>query len=128
MEQHFLSWWQEIGAFDGDMLYMEDGSKVHHSKVAKQWKEDHHILTLKWVGNSPDLNPIENLWAYLKVKLRARWARLPPNLRPTTADEIWEAAKEEWDAIPMALVNKLCDSWQSRLKECIKRTGGHTKY
>jgi transposase len=29
-----------------------------------------HIQLIKWPGNSPDLNPIENVWAWMKVQLR----------------------------------------------------------
>jgi len=35
----------------------------------KNFLSDNNIAVLKWPGNSPDLNPIENLWAIIKKEL-----------------------------------------------------------
>jgi len=37
-----------------------------------EWKEQPGIVTLDWPSQSPDANPIENVWAYLKHKLRGK--------------------------------------------------------
>jgi len=36
----------------------------------KKFLSDNNIEVLKWPGDSPDLNPIENLWAIIKKELQ----------------------------------------------------------
>ena len=42
-------------------IFMQDGAPCHRSKVAKTFLAENRIKVLDWPGNSPDLNPIENL-------------------------------------------------------------------
>ncbi len=34
-----------------------------------KWFDDNDIQVFNWVAHSPDINPIENVWAFLKDKL-----------------------------------------------------------
>ena len=45
---------------------MQDGDSVHRSRVVKKWLNDNHVPVLECPRNSPDLNPIENAWNYMK--------------------------------------------------------------
>ena len=46
------------------------------------------VKTLEWPGNSPDLNPIKNLWTYMKDKLAEK--------QPSNAEALRMAIKEVW--------------------------------
>ena len=50
-------------------IFMHDGDPCHKSRLAHQFLNSQHIKVLDWPGNSSDLNPIENLWASIKVKV-----------------------------------------------------------
>ncbi len=51
-------------------IFQQDLAPCHTSKAVKKYFADNSITTLDWPGNSPDVNPIENLWAIMKAKLR----------------------------------------------------------
>jgi transposase len=39
------------------------------ANASKTWFEEHGIWVMDWPPHSPDLNPIENLWHRLKLKI-----------------------------------------------------------
>ena len=54
------------------LIFQDDNDPKHRSKVVTKWKEENNIISLDWPSNSPDLNPIENIWALLKNKVKKR--------------------------------------------------------
>ena len=42
-------------------IFMQDGTPLHQSKSVTDFLKN-KISVLEWAGNSPDINPIENLW------------------------------------------------------------------
>ena len=41
---------------------MQDGAPCYTAKSIKTFLANESIELLDWSGNSPDMNPIENLW------------------------------------------------------------------
>ena len=47
-----------------DWILQKDNDPKHRSKLCTEWKQQCGIVTLDWLSQSPDANPIENVWAY----------------------------------------------------------------
>ncbi len=87
---------------DADFIFQQDLAPAHTAKGTKSWFNDHGVTVLVWPANSPDLNPIENLWGIVKRKMR--------DTRPNNADELKATVKETWASIPPQQCHKLISS------------------
>ncbi len=47
---------------DADFIFQQDLAPAHPAKRTKSWLNDHGVGVLDWATNSPDLNPIDNLY------------------------------------------------------------------
>jgi len=83
----------DYGASDAALL-QEDLAPCHAAKASRAVKQRLGLRVFPWVGQSPDLNPIENAWEDLEGRLRSR------PTAPKNKDELFAALSEEWDAIP----------------------------
>ena len=53
------------------IVFQHDIDSKHTSTLMRNWLDENEIETLQWPAQSPDLNPIENLWDHIKWKLSA---------------------------------------------------------
>ena len=87
---------------DADLIFQQDLAPAHTAKSTKSWFNDHVITVLDWPANSPDLNPIENLWGIVKRKMR--------DTRPNNADDLKAAIKATWASIAPQQCHRLIAS------------------
>ncbi len=105
---------------DADFIFQQDLAPAHTAKGTKSWFNDHGVTVLDWPANSPDLNPIKNLWSIVKRKMR--------DTRPNNADDLKAAIKATWASIPPQQCHKLITSMPHRIEAVIKAKGAPTKY
>lgn len=101
-------------------IFMQDGAPCHRSKMVTSWLRSKGIDVLEWPGNSPDCNPIENVWKILKDKVAAK--------QPTAANLI-QCIKEVWcSEITEEYCQELIASMPKRMAAIIDARGYFTKY
>uniref|UniRef100_A0AAZ3NPU9 Tc1-like transposase DDE domain-containing protein n=1 Tax=Oncorhynchus tshawytscha TaxID=74940 RepID=A0AAZ3NPU9_ONCTS len=81
-------------------VFQMDNDPKHTSKVVTKFK-DNKVKVWEWPSQSPDLNPIENVWAELKKHVRAR--------RPTNLTQLHQLCQEEWAKIHPTYCGKLVE-------------------
>ncbi len=100
---------------DADFIFQQDLAPAHTAKGTKSWFNDHGVTVLDWPANSPDLNPIKNLWGIVKRKMR--------DTRPNNADDLKATVKETWASIPPQQCHKMITSMPRRTEAVIKAKG-----
>lgn len=112
------AWYEDFTSW----TFMQDNAPCHVSKTTKKWIHDHGFQVMEWPPNSPDLNPIENMWGVLKQKLLA----IPSQSKA----ELIENAKKIWLENPAikSVCKSLTESMPKRVASVIKSKGRAIKY
>ena len=102
------------------LIFQQDNATCHSARTTLRFLEDNNVDVMRWPPQSPDLNPIENLWGYLQQRL--------DRLEVRTMDELWAAAEREWRGIPQDVITNLVESMPARMALVIAARGGSTRY
>jgi len=108
--------------FTGQWTFMHDstGYGVHGAAATQEWLNTHVRWLKPWPANSPDLNPIENVWGMLTRQVESR--------NPKSVEEYSSALDDAWAEMDQAKIRNLIDSMPRRLRAVIDAEGGNTKY
>ena len=106
--------------FRGNWRLQQDNDPKHTSRIAKEFLDNNVPEVMDWPSNSPDLNPIENLWAIVKRNVEL--------CRPSNLSELERFLEEEWGNIPNSLIINLVNSMPQRCREVIEKNGERISY
>jgi transposase len=114
---------------DFDSIFMQDNAPIHTARLVTDYLLIEGVEVLVWPPYSPDMNPIENLWHWLKDQMHKRYpelATLPERLQ--SIDRLVEIAEELWESIPEEMINNLIDSMPRKVEALFQAQGWYTKY
>ena len=91
---------------------------------------EHGFTVMDWPPNSPDMNPIENLWAHLKFELHRRY----PDIKYLSESSaiirgiLKHRLLEMWWEIGEKVLNELMKSMPQRVDALVKAEGWYTDF
>jgi transposase len=109
-----------FGAGCVDWFLQEDNDPKHRSKLAGKWKAENDVKILPWPSMSPDQNPIENVWALMKINIAKKKIKTIKGLKSELV--------KEWNNLSSDLAAKLVSSMKNRVAALIESRGDYTFY
>lgn len=106
-----------------EVYLMQDNSPIHTSLLVRQYlRTQEDINCIRMPALSPDLNPIENLWARLFADC--------PQQAIVSEDVLWGFCQARWELLGQnqQLFRNLTQSMKRRLESVLEAGGSHTKY
>ena len=96
---------------DGSGIFEDDNARIHRSHVVQDWCRDHEgsFSRREGISQSPDFNPIQNLWDQLERDLRA----VTP--LPSSSKDLSQRLLELWRNIRLGCLQDLVESIPDRI-------------
>jgi transposase len=91
------------------LIFQQDNAPIHTYYKTLDFLKSKNIEVMFWPANSPDLNPIENIWNLLKNKIGKIYV--------TNKSELIEAINKTVNEFEISIIDNLVDSMNNRIKE-----------
>jgi len=100
--------------------FQQDNDPKHTSRLAKEFLSKNVPNVMQWPANSPDLNPMENLWRIVKRRVEKR--------KPKNISDLEAFFVEEWNGLNSDIIINLVHSMKERCQAVIESNGEIIKY
>ena len=101
--------------------FQQDNDPKHTSLHARGWMEEHGVTWWKTPPESPDLNPIENVWHELKEYIRRE-------VKPKVKQELIDGIRAFWRTVDIPKCNKYINHLCKVIPKVIELDGAASGY
>ena len=95
------------------VVLVADNASYHTSEDTTKYQKSIRFKKLDWLAWSPGLNPIENVWGWIKNELSKEDI--------ATEEDLKERVKNLWDSISKEYIEILIKSMKGKFFECIEK-------
>jgi transposase len=99
-------------------IFQHDNDPKHTAKTVVEYLEKQPYTVMEWPAQSPDLNPIENIWAMVKLRLYRDYDAAPKGIH-----ELWDRVQEVWNNLTEEECKKVIETMPKRCHDVIKQKG-----
>lgn len=100
--------------------FYQDNDPKHKALISQTWLIYNCPHVMETPPQSPDINPIENLWGELEKRIR--------KFQISNKNDLKAHLQRKWSLIPPSFTEKLVQSMPNRLREVIHNKGYPTRY
>lgn len=113
---------EKLGENGVPQTYMDDGASCHDCELVVDFCAAKGIQRTNWPARSPDMNPIEHVWGWIKHRLTNLEVK-PKNIR-----ELKIIITEIWNELTIDSIQKLYSGMPKRIEELNRVGGWNTKF
>jgi hypothetical protein len=103
-------------------IYQQDNAPCHKAASVRNFLQQQTFEVMEWPPYSPDLSPIENLWAIVKRRVHSSTINNKQQLQDRVLD-VWNN-----DPLIRDSCKSLIEGMPRRVRACIAARGAYTKY
>ena len=105
-----------------ELQVMHDNAPGHSATITTDDIYHRDMVMITWPAYSPDLNPIETVWKWMKDYIQKHF---PDKM---TYDQLRAAVLEAWDSIEQSKLDELIDEMGDRCQAVMDAEGRYTRY
>jgi hypothetical protein len=105
---------------NSSVIYQQDNAPCHKSRASMAWFAENQFEVMDWPARSPDLNPIEHIWALIDQRISG--------IQFHSMTQLEEELVNQWNKITRTECLNLIESMPTRISFCIKAEDGHFNY
>ena len=101
---------------ENQWVFQQDNAPPHVSSYTIDWLDSLNIPFIEnWPPVSPDLSPIETIWAIMSIRVE--------KLKPKNLIDLKNCIEQVWSNLSFETINKLIDEFPLKLNHCIQHQG-----
>jgi transposase len=104
------------------VIFQQDNASCHKTAEVRRWLDSKSFKVLEWPAQSPDLNPLETLWAIVKRRLNEF------ETPPSGMLELWERIEQIWNEVSPETCRELIKSMPKRIEAVLRAKGRWTNF
>lgn len=102
-------------------LLQEDNARPHTATYTQNCLKRLNINTLQiWPPYSPDLSPVEIIWAIMKRRIE--------KYKQSNLQQLMQVINYVWNQLDYFTIDCLIDSFPKRLQKCIENNGEEVRF